>query len=158
MPSIRLRVWGAQWEQARATLGSSIEGRGVYGREYAKAIVSSRINLAILSEARHGASSGDRITSRTFHIPATGAFMLHERTDEFLEYFAEGQECACFETMEELVDRISHYLENEEERRLIAAGGLQRSMESSYSVDSRAKKIVEKVLEIRLRRSQALTV
>jgi spore maturation protein CgeB len=158
MPWVRLRVWGAQWEQARATLGASIEGRGVYGREYAKAIVGSSINLAILSEAREGASSGDLITSRTFHIPATGAFMLHERTDEFLEYFTEGRECACFATIEEMIERIGCYLDNDEERRRMAAAGLQRSIESNYAVDGRAVKIVEKVFDIRLARQQSLTV
>ncbi len=158
MPSVRLRVWGAQWERSCATLGASIEGRGVFGREYAKAIVGSSINLAILSETRRGASSGDLITSRTFHIPATGAFVLHERTDEFLQYFAEGRECACFETSGEMIEKIGYYLDNEDERRRMATAGLQRSIDSNYSVDSRAAKIAEKVFEIRLAREQSLSV
>ncbi len=156
MPSLRLRVWGAQWEQARPILGSSIEGRGVLGREYAKAIIASNINLAILSEARRGASSGDLITSRTFQIPATGAFMLHERTDELLKYFREGVECGCFGSDEEMVGKIAHYLDDDQERRTIAAAGLSRSIESGYAVDHRAARILEKAVEIRSLRAETL--
>jgi spore maturation protein CgeB len=148
MPSIRLRIWGAQWEQARATLESSIEGQGVFGCEYAKAMRGSKTNLAILSEARLGASSGDRITSRTFHIPATGAFMLHERTDELLEYFREGAECGCFGDASELVQKITYYLDHEEERQKVATEGRRRSLESGYSVDSRAERVLEKAVEL----------
>jgi spore maturation protein CgeB len=142
-------VWGDQWEPARPTLGSRIEGRGVFGLEYAKAMVASKIDLGILSEARTGASSGDRITARTFQIPATGAFMLHERTKELLEYFREGVECGCFETADELVEKITYYLEHPEERRAVAVAGYRRSIESGYSVDSRASKILDKLAEIR---------
>jgi hypothetical protein len=149
LPSIRLRIWGAQWEKARGLLGDAIEGRGVYGVEYAKAITASRINLAILSEAREGASSGDQITSRTFHIPATGAFLLHERTGELLEYFQEESECACFGSADELVAKIVYYLDRPAQREAIGVAGRQRSIESGYSVDCRAATVIEKATELR---------
>ena len=156
LPAIRLRVWGAQWEKA-TSLGSSLEGGGVYGTEYAKSMVGSKINLAILSEVRLGASSGDRTTSRTFHIPATGAFMLHERTKEFLEYFAEGVECACFDAPDELVNKIGYYLDNDHERLAVAAAGQRRCIESGYSVDVRAGEVLEKMAELRARRVEVLS-
>jgi hypothetical protein len=144
LPSVRVRVWGSQWEPARASLGDRVEGRHILGREYAKALVASKINLAILSEARTGASSGDRITSRTFHIPATGAFMLHERNDEFLEYFREGEECACFDGDDELAEKVAYYLEYEAERRAVAEAGRRRALGSGYSVDDRARSVIAK--------------
>ena len=147
LPSIHLRVWGEQWGKT-TSLGSCVTRCGVYGSEYAKAIAGSKINLAILSEARLGASSGDLTTSRTFHIPATGAFMLHERSAELLEYYEEGVECACFGTVEELVNKIGYYLERIEERQAVAAAGRRRALESGYSVDCRATEILEKAREI----------
>jgi spore maturation protein CgeB len=144
LPDARMRIWGSQWEQTRGKLGSRVEGRHVLGAEYAKALVGSRVNLGILSEAKRGASSGDRITSRTFHIPATGAFMLHERTDELLEYFREDVECGCFETAGELVERIQTYLDDAPRREAIASAGLRRSVEDGYSVDNRAATVVAK--------------
>jgi spore maturation protein CgeB len=148
-PDAKIRIWGEQWSHARHSLGSVIEGRGVLGTEYAKALVASRVNLAILSEARTGASSGDKITSRTFHIPATGAFMLHERTDELAEYFEEGVECASFGNHDELVEKTAYYLDHGEEREAVAAAGRRRSVESGYSVDERARAVLDKALALR---------
>ncbi len=149
LPSIRLRIWGGQWESARPSLGLNIEGRGVFGLEYSKALLASKVNLCILSEARRGASSGDLITSRTFHIPATGAFMLHERSAELVNYFGEGTECGCFETGAELVEKIVYYLERPEERKAVAAAGRHRALSSGYSVDCRATEILKKIAELR---------
>ena len=143
-PSLRLKIWGNQWERARPFFGSRIEGREVTGLEYSKALLASKINLGILSEIRSHASSGDRITARTFQIPATGAFMLHERTAEFGEYFEEGTECGCFESAEELVQKIEFYLGHDEERKQVAAAGRARSMVSDYSVHARAKIVLRK--------------
>lgn len=155
MPGLRMRVWGSQWEGARGSLGARVEGRHVLGVEYAKALRASAVNVAILSEARTGASSGDAITSRTFHIPATGAFMLHERTDEFLEYFREGTQCGCFGDAGELVSKVAYYLEHAAEREAIAEAGRRRCLESGFSVEHRAAEILSKVAELRQGRAQA---
>ena len=61
---------------------------------------------------RKGASSGDLITARTFHIPACGGFMLHERTAEVREFFDEGRECAMFEGAAEMVAKVGYYLDH----------------------------------------------
>ena len=154
LPEVRLRVWGSQWENARRSLGSCIEGRHVLGIEYAKALIGSKINLAILSEVRTGASTGDQITARTFQIPATGAFMLHERTDEFAHYFREGIECACFQTADDLVAQIAYFVEHGEQRREIALAGYRRCLESDYAVDDRAGIVLNKLAEIRAARTE----
>jgi spore maturation protein CgeB len=147
-PEVRLRIWGHQWKRARAKLGDRVEGRPVVGVEYAKALTASRVNLCILSEARRGASSGDRTTSRTFHIPATGAFMLHERTEELALFFEEGSECGAFGSPEELATRVGAYLADDAERTRVAEAGWQRSVRSGYSVDDRATELLRKVTEL----------
>src|SRR5262249_23122090 len=96
LPHLELKIWWTQWERARADLGLCVQGWAPTGREYAKAISASSINIAILSEARGEASSGDLTTTRTFEIPAVGGFMLHERTAEAQSLFVEGAECAMF--------------------------------------------------------------
>lgn len=145
LPSMTIKIWGAQWDAARATLGSRVQGRGVLGTEYAKAVAASGVNLAMLSEIRRGASSGDQITSRTFHIPAIGGFMLHERTSEFLEYFEEDRECACFASADEIVARVRHYLPLAGERQTIASAGRARVLRDGHSVDARAQVVLARV-------------
>jgi len=113
------------------------------GDYYALAIGSSKINLGLLSEKREGASQGDQVTSRTFHIPASGGFLLHERTGEVTDYFEEDKEIACFGTSEELVEKVRYSLANEQERRLIASAGYERCLKEN-SLTQRAQVIIDK--------------
>ncbi len=83
---------------AAGPLAKHIERRAVVGAEYVRAIAASAINLGILSEQRTGSSAGDQITSRTFHTPACGGFLLHERTDEVLPVFRDGSSIVCYGT------------------------------------------------------------
>ena len=144
-PQLRIRVWGEFWDRARAPeLGKGvIEGHEVVGDQYARAIGASRINLAVLSERRVGSSQGDRVTSRTFHIPAAGGFMLHERTDELLTLFREGSECACFEGVDELARVVDEYLGDDERRKAVAERG-HRLVWARDSWDHRIREILER--------------
>jgi spore maturation protein CgeB len=148
LPSLDLKIWG-NWLRSRTTiLKSSIQGDGVFGDLYALAINSSKINIALLSEEVLGASSGDKITSRTFHIPASGGFMLHQRTDELLSYFEEDNEVVCFDSSEELIDKVSYYLKNEHVRQRISANGYDRA-QREHSLDARARELIT-VLQTKL--------
>lgn len=148
LPEIKLRIWGGLWGPHGQQFHSALEDREVFGSEYAKAICASKINIAILSEARTGASSGDLSTTRTFEIPAAGGFMLHERTAEADALFKEGRECAMFGDADELVAKVRYYLDHPEERVRIAAAGHERCMTSGYSYDDRVAVIIEKAREI----------
>lgn len=142
-PHLRIRVWGELWDRARAAelTEDVIGGHEVVGDQYARAIGASKINLAILSERRVGASEGDRLTSRSFHIPAAGGFMLHERTDELLELFREGIECACFGDTDELTRVVDEYLADDRRRELVAERG-HRLVWSRDSWDHRIREIL----------------
>lgn len=144
LPEVRLKIWGCQWEKSASPgLVSSIVGDEILSEEYSKVLRSASICLGILSEERKGASSGDLITSRTFNIPACGAFMLHERNVEALRYFNEDEEAAFFATPDELVERISFYLQNPERRAAVAKNGRQRCLKSDYSIDDRMRTITQ---------------
>jgi spore maturation protein CgeB len=106
-----------------------------------KAIGASLINLSIMSERREGASSGDRISSRTFILPACGAFVIHERTDEVLALFREDQEIVCYSDVEELVAKVDHYLLDPEARERIARQGMA-VVRASHSWDHRIQDIL----------------
>ncbi len=140
----RLRIWGAQWDRrSDPILDDVITNEAVLGDRYALAVSASRINLGLLSEQREGASDDDQITSRTFHIPACGGFLLHERTDEVLDYFEEEREIACFSSEEELGLQVLRFLEDDPLRRQIAAAGHERCV-SQNSLVERARAIVER--------------
>jgi spore maturation protein CgeB len=148
----QLRIWGNYWEKCtRPALHECIMGHAMLGDLYALAICASKINLGLLYEGPRGASSGDKITSRTFEIPASGGFLLHERTDEVAEYFAEGKEMACFSSDDELVDKVEYYLSNDVERKGVAHAGYERCI-AENSLSHRAQAILDKYRERQNRR------
>jgi len=142
LPDAKVNVWGTRWDSASAALKARLAVTGpIYGDMYAAAIQASRINLGLLHERVLGASSGDQVTSRTFHIPAAGGFMLHERTDELAKFFTEGKEVACFDGPEELAEKVAYYLGHDDERERIRLIGHQRCV-SENSLVQRAQVIV----------------
>lgn len=142
LPEVTLFIWGDQWNNCKSPfLKPSIKGRSISGDLYALAIQGSKINLGILSEVVVGASSGDKITSRTFHIPASGGFLLHERNDESIMYFDEGTEAAFFDTADELVKKVSYFLNKEDERLTIQKKGCEK-VTKYHSLDMRAREII----------------
>jgi spore maturation protein CgeB len=143
LPNIDLKIWGDQWARSSArSIQSSIQGKSILGDLYAVAIQCSKINLGILSEKVSGASSGDLITSRTFHIPGANGFMLHERNEESVLYFKEGNESAFFDGPDELISKVQHYLDNPQERINILKAGHARAM-LQHSLDARANTILQ---------------
>lgn len=142
LPHLRIRVWGEQWWKSKdKELERSIEGHEITGEEYVRAIAASRINLCILSERREGASLGDQVTSRTFHIPACGGFMLHERTAELLGLFTEGESVAAFADEDELVSAVERWLGDDAARARIARCALER-VRHDHSWDHRISVIL----------------
>lgn len=147
IPDLNLKVWGAQWQQAKSPrLQATLTHRAVMGDFYAAAIQSSKICLGLLTEKRFGASSGDLTTARTFEIPGCRTFMLHERTDEVLTCFEEGQEIECFADAEELAEKVRFYLTHDAEREAIAEAGYQRIIHE-HLYEHRAREITSWLLK-----------
>ena len=144
-PSANIKIWGGRWENCKSDiLKPSIQYKSITGDLYTIGILSSKINLGLLHERVEGASSGDLITSRTFHIPGAGGFMIHERTPEIGLYFEENKEIACFETEEELVEQVTFYLQNDAERVKIAKDGHTRALKD-HSLDKRAALVMSHI-------------
>ncbi|MBS9719460.1 glycosyltransferase [Tianweitania sp. BSSL-BM11] len=144
LPALDLKIWGSQWERAGPFLRPHIQGRPIFGAEYAKAIGAAKINIAILFEGNANAASGDRVTSRSFHIPASGGFMLHERSDEIAAHFTEDRDCAMFGSARELSEKVRFYLTQDEARSRMAQSGRSRASSSGYSIDDRARTVIDK--------------
>ena len=144
LPNLSIKIWGSRWQHVTrdSILASFIQHRDIYGSAYALGVGGSKINLALVHERVAGASSGDLITSRTFHIPACGGFMLHRRTPDLKELFAEDVDCAAFDDASEAIEQIKRYLRDERARRAIADNG-RRRVESAHSWDHRAKTILD---------------
>ena len=142
LPHLDLRIWGGTWYKYKGTiLKKHIQGVALLGDAYVEAINASKINIAILSEIVKGASSGDLITSRTFHITGSGGFMLHQYSTEVVDCFVENHEAVFFNNIQDLISKTAYFLENNEERVAIAQRGHTRSVKD-HSLDHRAKQVL----------------
>lgn len=131
-------VWGGEWYQARDRRLRATTT--IYGEDYVKALAAAKICLCFLSKWNRNQSAG-----RTFEIPAIGRFLLAERTDDHLGYYAEGLEAGFFGDISELLTKSRFYLEHPERREAIAAAGHRRCVSSGYSHWDRVRQILDQV-------------
>ena len=78
----------------------------------------SRINLNI---SLRSIKSG--IPLRAFDIMGSGGFLLTNYQADFLDNFTPGEDFECYESKEDLLQKITYYLENDSARAAIAQNG-----------------------------------
>lgn len=99
----------------------------------------SKINLNFTSKPiRTG------LPLRIWDILGAGGFVLTNFQTEIPEYFEIGRDLETYASEEELMQKISYYLEHEDERVEIARNGYQKAKEQ-YSLEMRVKQILKAV-------------
>lgn len=93
-------------------------GTADYYTEMPLVFKKSRINLNIsLRSIRSG------IPLRAFDIMGCGGFLLSNYQEDFLENFTPGEDFVCYESKQDLLQKIDYYLAHEDERQAIAKNG-----------------------------------
>jgi len=141
-----LAVWGNMWERIPESnpLRKHWKGNAVYGTEISKLFSVSKIHLNFLRE-----QNKDSHNVRTLEIPGFGGFLLTQRSQEQAEeLFIEGKEIACYESVNELKDKIRYYLQHDSERLAIAQAGHERAVREHQAIH-RLQRIVEDVRKLR---------
>jgi spore maturation protein CgeB len=135
---IPVRVWGGvNWRQCRLSHPNlKLEYKELMGAAYAQAICAFDINLCFLRKLNR-----DLQTTRSVEIPACGAFMLAERSDEHRRLFEEDREAVFFGDDRELVGKCRHYLDHPAERQRIAEAGYRRC-QGGYSYPRRLQAVL----------------
>lgn len=91
----------------------------------------SRINLNItLRSIQNG------IPLRAMDIMGAGGFLLSNYQNDFSMHFREGQDYVCYDSMEDMMQKIDYYLQHEEERQAIAKNG-HAAVCAEHSYDKR---------------------
>lgn len=136
LPTVRLHIYGAgDWGRYPA-LRPYTKGI-VLGRDFRIALASTKIALNFIRHANR-----DDHSERTFQIPACGAFMLAERTDEQIRLLAEGREAAYFQTPQELVEKVRRYLKHDSDRDMVAMAGHRRIINGGNTCKDRLLQIL----------------
>lgn len=139
----RLNLFGSGWDRAKSELNPSSPlwryfpiVRAV-DNDYRKAICGAKIALCYLSTLNR-----DTYTRRNFQIPAMGEFMLSQFSEDLASLFREGKEAEYFRTREEMLSKISYYLDHPAERERIADNGYKRVVADGHDVASRMRSML----------------
>lgn len=97
----------------------------------------SKINLNFTSKPiRTG------LPLRIWDILGAGGFVFTNYQSEIPEYFEIGRELETYSSEEELLEKISYYLQHEEERQIIARNGYEKAKEN-YSLNARVEQMMQ---------------
>ena len=110
----------------------------MHGQDYVEAIRSSPIALCFLSKLNR-----DSYTRRCFEIPAIGAALFSEYSDDLTSLFIDGKEAVFFRDKYELVDKVKYYLAHLDELFQIQQGGRRRVLNDGHDIYSRFKRVIE---------------
>jgi len=143
-PGVSLKVYGIGWKYAssefKQRMGSNLKP-GAFGDELSIVYCASKVNLGLLSSSSDP-ELRDQTTARSFQIPATGSFMLHEDTLEIRRYFEADREVMLFGSNEEMVEKVQLALSSPSLRETIRMRGYERCHREPYDYISAARTIV----------------
>lgn len=123
LPYINLAIWGNEWKENchNPQLKKALRGPAIYQHDMIKAFRATKIVLNFIRQQNKSAHN-----MRTFEAPASGAFLLTERShQQATEFFVGGESIECFGSHEELADKVELYLNNPFKRKAIAQAGMQ---------------------------------
>lgn len=140
----RLHVWGDFWTRfgEYSKHREQINPRAIYDFEFADVTSHSRLALGLLRE-----EADDLHTTRTFEIPACGAAQVAPRNAEILTFFEEDSEIICFDSPEELRDKVQYYIKNDWKRAQIARKGYERCLRDRHTYLDRVNEMFNIVRE-----------
>ena len=134
-----LKLFGNNWlYKLRSKELLKCTGGEVIGDEFVKVAQESIININILRVQNKNSNN-----MRTFELPASGGFCLHEYSEEVAELFEEGKEIEFYRDSQELNDKIDFYINNPESAEKIANNGYNRIVSSNYTYDKRVEEILK---------------
>ena len=121
--------------------GVKNRGKADYYEDAPHIFANSKINLNItLKSIQTG------IPLRAFDIMGCGGFMITNYQEDFLEYFTPDEDMVMYYDYGDLLEKVSFYLEHEDEREKIACGA-QRKVAAEHTYLQRAQIMLDIVGE-----------
>jgi spore maturation protein CgeB len=132
-------LFGDEGWQVLAGRRIRCHGPADYARQTPRIYQQSRINLNI--EKIYNTAS---LNLRIIDAMACGGFVLTEPVDDLKDYFSDGRELAVYGSAEELREKAGYYLAHEQERRAVAARGMQ-TVRAQFSLEGRIQEMMQTV-------------
>lgn len=115
------------------------QGKVDYYSEAPLVFNNSKINLNI---SLRSILTG--IPLRAFDIMGCGGFLLTNYQADYLDLFTPGEDFVFYESQEDLVDKVSYYLEHDNQRRQIAENGYHK-VKAAHTYEHRVEEMLQTV-------------
>ncbi len=132
--------WGSFSEKYKDNTKFNFLGESIFGEDYSKLISSSMFSLGMLSKR-----FPELHTTRTFEIPACGTALLTERNQETTAFYKE-DEVVFYSSNEELLDKLSYYMNNLDELEKLTNKGKLKVMDNGFDYKSIIKNVLLKTI------------
>ena len=164
---IDIHVWGPGWERAlmpkKVTLVERIKSKAGLNKpiipsanigspltddelvkNYSRSNISLNFSEVVVQDKNEEFGKLKRhIRLRDFEAPMSGAFYMTGYQDELKEYYQIGKEIVCYETKEDLLDKVKYYLKNQDEAEIIRKAGHRRALRD-HTWENRFKYLFKK--------------
>ncbi len=142
-----LAIYGNDWHKLKrkSILHKYIRSyKGLWMENMAKAIACAKITLGFLRKENR-----DEYTQRSFEVPACGGLLLAERSNFHKFLFKEEKEAVFFDAdnINELKNKISFLLENENQANQIRKAGHTKVVTGDFSYYDRINQLMERFHE-----------
>lgn len=165
---IDIHVWGSGWEKAlipskngiinkvKSKLGLSklvLPETHVCGllsdeeliKMYSRSKISLNFSEVVVSDKKYDLGTIKRhIRLRDFEAPMSGAFLMTGYQEELEEYYKIGKEIICYDTKEELLQKIRYFLKHQDEAGAIRIAGHKRAIKD-HTWENRFKELFRKI-------------
>jgi spore maturation protein CgeB len=129
-----LKLWGTVPDWLLYRLRERPRGREIFMDDKARAARGARISLNTLHFAEI-----DGLNSRAFELAGCGAFQILTSRPVLQEHFLPGIEVESFESIDELIEKIRHYLRHPD----IAAAIAERGQKRAYTAHTYEHRLQE---------------
>ncbi|MGF1503522.1 MAG: glycosyltransferase [Anaerolineae bacterium] len=137
---IDVGLWGTNWHRLDPQSPLTVRGGWTSGVAMSRIFSSAHIVLNVIRP-----QNGQAHNMRTFAAPATRALMLSTRTRDQVAWLPEGAAAAYYETPEEMLAQVRHYLRDGAARAAAAAGGHRRITAGGHTYLDRMRTLLEVV-------------
>jgi spore maturation protein CgeB len=123
-------IWGPGWEklERKSKLRGCIKGSHTPPSEWVKIYSASKIVLAVHYQDPEGRFPVYQASPRIFEALACGAFVLSDNQRDVFSLFNEGEHLARFMDTDDLIAKITYYLEHPSEKGDIARRGREEAL------------------------------
>jgi spore maturation protein CgeB len=140
---IPVTIAGIKWERFASKNKNNkyltYLGRGIYGEDYVKHLSAYEFAWGAISKW-----IPELHTTRTFEIPACGTALITERNKETESFFKE-EEAIFYESVDEMIDKITYYQKYASSLENITVKGMERVHTDGRDYESIINNIFEKL-------------